>query len=100
MPLFFLLIIFVSGVFVIFGFYPGHGRTGVVEFREIILLLSFSYAVVGLLIFVLGFFAIGFQGLVSFLVDFFSRNDINLTINPTQSKLPGILVGTTHRCYW
>ncbi|HOV06681.1 MAG TPA: hypothetical protein PLV27_05425 [Anaerolineaceae bacterium] len=35
-PLFLLIIIFILVIFFFAGFYPGHGRTGVVEFREIV----------------------------------------------------------------
>jgi len=54
-PLFLLVIIFILVIFVFAGFYPGHGRTGVVEFREIVYIVSFAHIIVGLIIFILGY---------------------------------------------
>ena len=54
-PLFLLIIIFILVIFVFAGLYPGHGRTGVVEFREIVYIVSFAHIIVGLIIFILGY---------------------------------------------
>lgn len=54
-PLFLLIIIFILVIFVFAGFYPGHGRTGVVEFREIVYIVSFSHVIVAMIIFILGY---------------------------------------------
>ena len=54
-PLFLLIIIFILVIFFFAGFYPGHGRTGVVEFREIVYIVSFSHVIVALIIFILGY---------------------------------------------
>ncbi len=54
-PLFLLIIIFILVIFVFAGFYPGHGRTGVVEFREIVYIVSFSHIIVAMIIFILGY---------------------------------------------
>ena len=54
-PLFLLIIIFILVIFLFFGFYPGHGRTGVVEFREIVYIVSFSHIIVAMIIFILGY---------------------------------------------
>ena len=54
-PLFLMLIIFILVIFLFFGFYPGHGRTGVVEFREIVYIVSFSHVIVAMIIFILGY---------------------------------------------
>jgi Undecaprenyl-phosphate galactose phosphotransferase WbaP len=54
-PLFLLIIIFILVIFIFAGFYPGHGRTGVVEFREIVYIVSFAHIIVGLIIFILGY---------------------------------------------
>ena len=49
-PLFLLIVIFILVIFVFAGFYPGHGRTGVVEFREIVYIVSFSHIIVAMII--------------------------------------------------
>ncbi len=54
-PLFLLIIIFILVIFVFAGLYPGHGRTGVVEFREIVYIVSFSHVIVAMIIFILGY---------------------------------------------
>ncbi len=54
-PLFLLIIIFILIIFVFAGLYPGHGRTGVVEFREIVYIVSFAHIIVALIIFILGY---------------------------------------------
>lgn len=54
-PLFLLIIIFILVIFIFAGFYPGHGRTGVVEFREIVYIVSFSHVIVAMIIFILGY---------------------------------------------
>ena len=54
-PLFLLIIIFILIIFAFYGHYPGHGRTGVVEFREIVYIVSFSHVIVALIIFILGY---------------------------------------------
>lgn len=54
-PLFLLIIIFILVIFIFAGFYPGHGRTGVVEFREIVYIVSFAHVIVALIIFILGY---------------------------------------------
>ena len=54
-PLFLLIVIFILVIFVFTGLYPGHGRTGVVEFREIVYIVSFSHVIVALIIFILGY---------------------------------------------
>ena len=54
-PLFLLTILFILVVFAFAGFYPGHGRTGVAEFREIVYIVSFSHIVVAMIIFILGY---------------------------------------------
>jgi len=52
-PLFLLIIIFILALFVFYRFYPGHGRTGVVEFREIVYIVSLSHVIVAMIIFIL-----------------------------------------------
>ena len=54
-PLFLLIIIFILVIFAFMGFYPGHGRTGVTEFREIVYIVSFAHVIVALIIFILGY---------------------------------------------
>lgn len=54
-PLFLLIVIFILVIFVFAGFYPGHGRTGVVEFRQIVYIVSFAHIIVALIIFILGY---------------------------------------------
>ena len=54
-PLFLLIILFILVIFLLFGLYPGHGRTGVVEFREIVYIVSFSHIIVAMIIFILGY---------------------------------------------
>ena len=54
-PLFLLMLIFILVIFLFAGFYPGHGRTGVVEFREIFYIVSFAHVIVALIIFILGY---------------------------------------------
>lgn len=54
-PLFLLIVIFILVIFFFAGLYPGHGRTGVVEFREIVYIVSFAHVIVALIIFILGY---------------------------------------------
>jgi len=54
-PLFLLIIIIILAIFLFAGLYPGHGRTGVVEFREIVYVVSFAHIIVALIIFILGY---------------------------------------------
>jgi len=54
-PLFLLLILIILIVFAFAGFYPGHGRTGLGEFREIVYIVSFAHIVVAMIVFILGY---------------------------------------------
>lgn len=54
-PLFLLIVIFILVIFFFAGFYPGHGRTGVVEFREIVYIVSFAHVIVAMISFILGY---------------------------------------------
>jgi len=53
--IFWMSIILIIGLFVINGLYPGVGRTGVVELKEILKINATSFVILGLAIFVLGF---------------------------------------------
>ena len=50
-----LLIIIIPGLFYIGGLYPGLGRTGLKEFREVFSLVTLSFACLGFSIFIIGF---------------------------------------------
>jgi Undecaprenyl-phosphate galactose phosphotransferase WbaP len=54
-PLLWVLIIIIPGLFFIGGLYPGLGRTGLKEFREVISFVTFSFACLGFSIFIIGF---------------------------------------------
>jgi len=54
-PMLWMLFILVVGLFIINGLYPGGGRTGVVELKEIIGFVTISFVILGVTIFILGF---------------------------------------------
>jgi Undecaprenyl-phosphate galactose phosphotransferase WbaP len=54
-PMLYMILILIIGLFITNDFYPGLGRTGVVEFKEILKIVSISYVVLGLASFVLNF---------------------------------------------
>ncbi len=54
-PMLWMLFILVVGLFIINGLYPGGGRTGVVELKEIIRFVTISFVILGVMIFILGF---------------------------------------------
>ena len=71
LPLYLLLIFIIPGIFSFMNLYPGHGRVGVVEFRTVVLSLSLSSTLVGLLIYALGL-STNFSRFVFFLTWLFS----------------------------
>ncbi len=54
-PMLWVLFILVIGLFIINGLYPGGGRTGVVELKEVIRIVTICYVILGLVIFILRF---------------------------------------------
>jgi Undecaprenyl-phosphate galactose phosphotransferase WbaP len=54
-PILLIFIFLIIGLFATSGFYPGIGRTGVVELKEILRLVTISFVLLGLAIFVLGY---------------------------------------------
>ena len=50
-----MVFIIIIGLFINKGLYPAEGRTGVVELKELIYLITSAYLVLGLVIFILGF---------------------------------------------
>ena len=53
-PTFWVLLFLVIGLFLINGLYPAEGRTGVTEIKEIFRIITISYIVLGLVIFLMG----------------------------------------------
>jgi len=53
-PIFWILLFPVIGLFLINGLYPAEGRTGVTEIKEIVRIITISYIVLGLVIFMMG----------------------------------------------
>jgi len=54
-PMLYMLYIVNFGLFVAYGFYPGSKKSGLVELRQIILLVSVSFVIIGLAIYIFGF---------------------------------------------
>ena len=54
-PLLWMLIIIIPVLFLIAGLYPGVGRTGLTEFREIFSIITLSFTVLGFSVFVIGY---------------------------------------------
>jgi len=54
-PMVVMVFIIIIGLFFIRGLYPAGGRTGVVELKEIIYLITIAYVILGLAIFIFGF---------------------------------------------
>jgi ABC-type bacteriocin/lantibiotic exporter with double-glycine peptidase domain len=70
-PMLWVLFILVIGLFIINGLYPGGGRTGVVELKEVIRIVTICYVILGLVIFILSsqdqfFFSPGSSPVFSF----------------------------------
>ena len=54
-PVLYFLNIVILGLFVAYGFYPGSKKSGLIELQQIILLVSVSFVIVGLAIYIFGF---------------------------------------------
>jgi len=54
-PILYFLYIVILGLFVAYGFYPGSKKSGVIELQQTILLVSVSFVIIGLAIYIFGF---------------------------------------------
>ena len=99
-PLYLILIIIIPGIFSFWSLYPGHGRTGVVEFRLTLLSISLSYTVAGLLIYALSLSVLfsRFVFILSWLFSLFLVMSFRLIVHNRGSLqswwgLPAVVIG-------
>ena len=91
-PMVIMIFIIIVGLFMGKGLYPAGGRTGVVELKEIIYLVTSAYAILGLAIFILGFGSqisrIAF--FISYLFTLILISGFRLFIIPVDGSYPGL----------
>jgi Undecaprenyl-phosphate galactose phosphotransferase WbaP len=100
-PMAVMVFIIIIGLFITKGLYPAEGRTGVVEFKDIIYLITIAYVILGLAIFILKF---GSQisrivFITSYVLTTISISGFRLFIHNRGSLLswwsrPAVIIGT------